>query len=87
VAKTLRLFNGRWMPNGHAYVAAYSVADACRVIRECSNNGYGVETELRVYWSHDAWGTAMNGITPERGLWVQFERNKKPVRQMPLVRK
>lgn len=62
----------------HAYVAAYSRADAARVIA-----GYTGRTppdsELREYWS-PAWGNAMQGIKPVRGLWLQFDHTKKPVR-------
>lgn len=62
----------------HAYVAAYSRADAARVIA-----GYTGRTppdsELREYWS-PFWGTAMQGIKPVRGLWLQFDHTQKPVR-------
>ena len=85
MARKLRLWNGRayccrkpsdpfWkgVPHnegGNAYVAAYSRADVRRVIEEYTGYKPG-DTEIREYWSPDCWGNAMDGITPERGLWV-----------------
>jgi hypothetical protein len=66
---------------GHAYVAAYSMNDAVRVITEVL--GYeprGIRSELKIYWSRGCWGTPMDGITPERGMWVQQGYNFKPVK-------
>jgi hypothetical protein len=55
----------------HGYVAAYSRADARRIIAQyCGREP--PDSELRGYWSHGAWGNPMNGITPERGLWIGF---------------
>jgi hypothetical protein len=62
----------------HAYVAAYSRADAARVIAEYTGRT-PPDSELREYWS-PTWGTAMQGIKPVRGLWLQFDRAKNPVR-------
>lgn len=53
-----------------AYVAAYSRADARRVIVEYCGHDPG-DAELRDYW-HECWGKSMQGITPERGLWVDL---------------
>ena len=82
--RKLLLFNGRIMLpkgiQGHGYIAAYSVADAARVLDEVVG-GRGSLTEIKVYWSHGCWGNAMDGITPERGLWVHDEKsNSKPSR-------
>ena len=58
----------------HANVCAYSRADARRVLAEYC----GVlpsDAELRNYFS-PCWGNSMQGITPERGLWIEFERGK-----------
>jgi hypothetical protein len=87
-AKKLHLFNGRWMEGrhgcGHAYVAANSRADAARVITEAlGREPRGVLNELKVYWSHGAWGDSMAGIKPERGIWVQQDRHSKPARLLP----
>lgn len=61
----------------HANVCAHSRADARRVIAEYA--GYDPrDTEIRDYWS-ECWGSSMEGIEPERGLWLEFERGK-PVR-------
>lgn len=85
--KKLRLFNGRFHEKDagqvHAYVAAYSRADAVRVITEYL--GYktrGMENELKVYWS-ETWGNPMIGIEPQRGLWVQLKHMDKPIKRYP----
>jgi hypothetical protein len=92
MARKLILFNGRWMENlrrrgGHAFVAAYSRADAVRVVAEVL--GYeprGMHNEIKVYWSQGAWGNTMDGITPERGIWVTYEQPRtKPERLQPKV--
>ncbi len=72
-SRKLKLFNGRWGRGEHAYVAAYSQADCIAIMREVAGGGF-FATELRVYWSHGCWGTSMDGITPERGMWVQNDR-------------
>lgn len=94
MAKTLKIWNGRgycchkssdplWSgipPSAysHAYVAAYSRADARRVIAEYTGREPH-DAEIRDYWSEGAWGNDMKGITPERGLWVAIGRAS-PVR-------
>ncbi len=63
----------------HAYVCAYSRADARRVIAEYCGR-MPPDSELRNYFCEGAWGNGMEGVTPERGLWLQFDRSEKPVR-------
>lgn len=63
----------------HAFVAAFSRADARRVIEEYCGR-LPTDSELRDWWSEGAWGTAMAGVEPERGLWLQVDQNKPPVR-------
>lgn len=91
MAKELKIWNGRgyccrktgdahWAAirtnvDVHAYVAAYSRADARRVIEEYSGRDPG-DTELKVYWCEGTWGNAMQGVTPERGLWLGFAPQK-----------
>lgn len=54
----------------HAYVAAHSMADARRVIEEYCGR-LPSDSELRVYWS-EGWGEVMDGVEPERGLWLDL---------------
>lgn len=62
-----------------AYVAAYSQADAQRVIAEyCGRNP--PDSELRNYWNKGSWGTRMKDVVPERGMWIEFERGLPPTR-------
>lgn len=92
--KQLKVWNGRasWISfedrrkvphhnsSPHMYIAAYSVKDAEALIEEYA--GYkptGVAREMRVYFA-PMWGRNMDGITPERGIWIQFAQNEKPVR-------
>ena len=79
--KKLKLFNGGdWdHRGGHLYVAAHSWQDVSDLISEAYCKVQGREKcldirlmpvhYLRVYWSKDCWGNAMDGITPERGVW------------------
>jgi hypothetical protein len=95
MAKALKIWNGRgycchkrddprW--NGiaisksiPAYVAAYSRADARKVIAEyCGHEP--ADSELRDYWAAGCWGSSMDGVVPERGLWLQFDSKQSPVR-------
>ena len=63
----------------HAYVAARSRADARRVIEEYCGK-LPADAYLRDYWSEGAWGIWMEGVLPERGLWLQFDPTGKPER-------
>jgi hypothetical protein len=97
VKKQLVLFNGRagvvYNPRDpawstwpdkyrvHAYVAAHSTADAVRLIEEYNGGWPRAASELRTYWSKGTWGRAMDGITPERGIWIATEfSDEKPRR-------
>ena len=92
--KQLKVWNGRgaWIAHKdrdklrspsstpHMYIAAYSVKDAEALIEEYV--GYkptGVAREMRVYFA-PMWGRIMDGITPERGIWLQFGQGETPVK-------
>ena len=79
--KTLRLWNGRWKDRGRVYVAAYTRADAGRLLSQAAGAELpAIDREIRDYFS-ECWGNTMDGITPERGVWVQTgSRISKPVR-------
>jgi hypothetical protein len=87
--KALKLWNGRgqhlwtadgWKHTGHVYIAAYNQSDAVRMMKQAGFLGFTAH-ELRVYFSDGCWGNAMNGITPERGIWVgDRELTGNPVR-------
>jgi len=69
--KKLKLYNGRLFlreKQGHGYIAAYSDEDAIRLL-DLVVGGRGNRTEIKKYWSKDAWGNQMDGITPSRGVW------------------
>lgn len=87
--KELRFWNGRWSGEkgyDHIYVAAYSRADAVRLITEYE--GYeprGINTEIKVYWA-ECWGRPMDGIMPERAIWLSCEYGnprKSPTKVFP----
>lgn len=71
--KKLKLYNGRWGRNGldRAYVAAYSKTDCLRVVADLYGERRLTLSELNVYWSAGSWGVNMDGITPERGMWIK----------------
>lgn len=90
-AKELKIWNGRgWGTRGtssyvaHCYVAAYSRADAVRLINEVDRRAMMTDREIKAYFA-ECWGSSMDGITPERGVWVQRtgHSQEKPERIFP----
>jgi hypothetical protein len=78
--KKLKLFNGRWDgAKGRAYVAAYSNKDCVELLRQAGHTIMSLY-ELNGWWSKGAWGNSMDGITPERGVWLQRDGDGKPER-------
>lgn len=93
--KTLRCWNGR----GHTargdsfYVAAYSVADAARLLARATfilrkitflmddwwfkKECSSYQREIRDYFS-ECWGDPMDGITPVRGVWYSSDDREQP---------
>lgn len=67
--------------SGSIYAAAYSRADLRRMIAEYAGASIS-DNEIKVYWCEGSWGDEMEGIEPERGLWLkQNPRDKRrPVR-------
>lgn len=58
----------------HGYIAAYSRADACRMINEyLGRESKGLDNELKNYWHEGTWGNAMEGVAVERGIWLQAD--------------
>ncbi len=85
--RKLKIWNGRWFQKGQGsiFVAAYSVADAISMVEEM--NGYqtrSMASEIRAYWSKGCWGKQMDGITPERGIWIAKDHYSKPERRFPI---
>ena len=84
--KQLKLWNGRWYPyrGQTVYVAAYSRADAVRLINTVAEGRRVSDSEIKTYWSGGTatccWGDAMKGITPERGVWLVRKRGDAPER-------
>lgn len=92
----LKLFNGRGVDRDtHIYVAARSRNDAARILSEAFDSvGIRSESDLKfymgrwnreiaVYFSPNCWGNAMDGIAPERGVWVTKGATGKPERVWP----
>lgn len=65
--------------NCHIYIAAYSRADARRLLSELGLRDPG-DYAIKMYWSHGSWGLAMNGVEIERGVWVSKSTFQKPER-------
>lgn len=79
MSKKLILFNGRghgskYGRGYHFYIAAYSYADASRLLTQATGINTNWYRELKDYYCKDCWGNYMDGIIPERGLWVCKER-------------
>jgi len=93
--KTLKIWNGRdWYCKGHLYVCAHSRAEAIRIVNAAYRCIRGLKlrddvniitvNEARDYWVEGCWGNAMEGITPELGVWhSKDEYPEKPVRIYP----
>ena len=95
LVKQLKKFNGRAIclrnPNDSrwdgirtnqsvcAYIGAYSVTDAIKLIEEYCGTKPS-RTEISSYWNKGAWGIHMDGVELERGIWIQFDHTQKPVR-------
>lgn len=73
--KALKLWNGRWFKCQRLYIAAYTQKDAVAAVLEVFPNARFTLYELQVYFS-SCWGSSMIGIKPERGVWVQTNREK-----------
>ena len=70
----LKLWNGRWFKNQHLYIAAYSQKDAVSLVGQIFPKARFTLHEIQVYFS-SCWGNSMEGIKPERGVWVQTGRD------------
>jgi len=78
--KPLKCWNGNWKGNGsHIYVCAYSRADAGRLLVEYGASSRGIDKYIKDYFA-ECWGHAMDGITPERGVWVVNFHGAEPSR-------
>lgn len=86
MAKKLKLWNGRWYPyNGQTvYVAAYSREDALSLVSTIPSGVRTTYFEIEKFWNGGTpdccWGKAMDGITPERGVWFAEDYNSPPKR-------
>lgn len=64
--KQLRIWNGRGQGkflHGHIYVAAYSQAEAARIVSAACDS-LTTAHEIKKYFSPDSWGIQMNRIVP-----------------------
>lgn len=85
--RQLKLWNGRstfqayrkGAHSAHVYVAAYSVADIRRLCVEVGYPDPGY-SEIKNYWHARCWGRSMDGITPERGIWIVYDWRGVPER-------
>lgn len=77
MAKKLKLYNGRGeKKNEHLYIAAYSRADAARMLVEVYGRGINYwQREIKIYFS-ECWGNLMDGVEPKRGVWSDPNQNK-----------
>lgn len=66
---------------GSVYAAAYSRADLRRMITAYTGTPIS-DSEIKVYWNEGNWGNEMEGVVPERGLWLKQKANDRrpPVR-------
>jgi hypothetical protein len=87
LARKLMIANGRGGThtlNGHLYVCAESKAEAVRLLLQAGHR-FMTLREFNMYWSNGHWGRAMDGITPEKGVWFvpqekEHDDKFKPIR-------
>ncbi len=83
--KKLKFWNHRLMlrcvcghvEQRHVSICAHSQKDAITLLKE-----HDLDTslyEFRGYWN-DCWGNSMDGIKPERGIWVEWGQKEPPKR-------
>ena len=78
--KSLLLLNGRWGKFVHIYIAAKSIADACRICEQIKGRSWsGWRREINIYFSK-CWGDPMDGIISQRGAWITKGYCDKPQR-------
>lgn len=87
MAKKLKIWNGPdWKHTGHIYVAAYSKKQALELVCKAAGwDGACTMHEINVYWSPNCWGTKMDGITPEVGVWHVADDTKNKAKPVRLV--
>lgn len=69
----------------HMYIAAYSVNDIMELVKEFTGKDYSslTKSELSNYFNAGSWGRNMDGIEPERGIWVvnqSYKADRTPIR-------
>lgn len=65
--KELKLWNGRGVgaSRGNTYIAAYSRAEAARMMESAfGGSAQSWANEIRVYYSNCGWGNTMSAINP-----------------------
>ena len=92
MSRPLKLWNGRGGGGrGHYYLCATTKRAAARLIAEYEHPSLIKREdfdflinqhvrEISVYFSDSGWGTPMDGITPEPGLWHSRDNREKPVK-------
>jgi hypothetical protein len=78
---------GEWHRTEHVYIGAESKADAVRVMHEHGFVRFTLH-ELNCYFAN-CWGRPMDGVCPERGVWITRHRHytETPRRLKPVTRK
>ena len=93
MARKLKVWNGRpygvlpkskWT-RGHDAATVYACARSVNDLRDlCLSLGLIAPSagEVRDYWS-PCWGNSMDGVEPERGVWIAYGYSAKPERVEP----
>ena len=56
-------------PTNANYVCATSVKQVVAMFIQAGIHGV-TTSEIQVYWHKGCWGNAMDGVTPEIGIWA-----------------
>lgn len=68
------------------YACAASRAELLRMIlayQGVERLMIGMESTIKSHWTEGLWGTPMEGVTPEPGLWIEYPGERTPTRVWP----
>lgn len=80
--RALKIWNGRGdyhELDGHLYACATTKKEVVELITQAGYYPNMTMRELNTYWSAGCWGTPMEGITPEKGVWFIHRKDENKI--------
>jgi hypothetical protein len=82
VPRALKIWNGRGdhrQLDGHLYVCASTKKEVAELVTQAGYYPKMTMRELSTYWTKGCWGLAMEGITPEKGVWFVSKEDENAI--------